>query len=54
MVKRGGGVEDLRYRRLESEMIVIELLVNVCDSMGANIVNSIAENTAPFIQDLLK
>ena len=43
MVKRGGGVEDIRIRILDSDMIVVELLVNVCDSMGANIVNTIAE-----------
>lgn len=28
-----------------------ELLVNVCDSMGANVINSIAEHSAPFIVD---
>ena len=49
MVRRGGGVEDIRVRRLNEEMIVVELLVNVCESMGANIVNTIAETTAPFI-----
>lgn len=50
MVQRGGGVEDLRFRRLSQTSIVVELLVNVCDSMGANVINSIAEFTAPFIQ----
>jgi hydroxymethylglutaryl-CoA reductase len=30
---------------------VVELLVNVKDSMGANVVNTIAEHTAPFIQE---
>lgn len=54
MVKRGGGVEDIRIRQLDKEMLVIELLVNVCESMGANIINSIAEGTSPFIQDLLR
>ena len=47
MVKRGGGVEDIRVRQLGEQnkdaMIVVELLVNVCDSMGANVVNTIAE-----------
>ena len=43
MVKRGGGVEDIRVRKLSENMIVVELLVNVCDSMGANVVNTIAE-----------
>ena len=49
MVLRGGGVEDLRFRRLDEKIIVVELLVNVKDSMGANVINSIAEFTAPFI-----
>jgi len=53
MVKRGGGVEDIRVRQLgeasKDAMIVVELLVNVCDSMGANVVNTIAEQTSPFI-----
>jgi len=49
MVKRGGGVEDIRVRKLDQEMIVVELLVNVKESMGANVINTIAENTSPFI-----
>lgn len=55
MVKRGGGVEDVRVRVLDAVegMVVIELLVNVCDSMGANIVNTIAEAMAPYLQELL-
>jgi hydroxymethylglutaryl-CoA reductase len=49
MVKRGGGVEDIRVRVLGEGMIVVELLINVCDSMGANVVNTIAEQSSPFI-----
>lgn len=49
MVKRGGGVEGLRMRKLAQDIIVVELLVNVQDSMGANVVNTIAEFAAPFI-----
>ena len=29
--------------------MVVELLVNVKEAMGANIINTIAEHTAPFI-----
>jgi len=29
MVARGGGVEDLRFRKLSETSIVVELLVNV-------------------------
>lgn len=48
-MKRGGGVEDIRVRKLDNEMIVVELLVNVQESMGANVINSLAENTSSFI-----
>jgi hydroxymethylglutaryl-CoA reductase len=53
MVKRGGGVEDIRVRVLGDKMIVVELLVNVCDSMGANVVNTIAELTSPYLMQVL-
>ena len=49
MVRRGGGCEGLRVRALGEGMLVVELLVNVCDSMGANVVNTIAEAAAPFL-----
>ena len=53
MVERGGGVEDIRFRDLGDQMLVVELLVNVCESMGANVINSVAEATSPFIHNLL-
>jgi hydroxymethylglutaryl-CoA reductase len=34
-------------------MAVVEILVDVCDSMGANVVNTVCEATAPHIQQLL-
>ena len=49
MVSRGGGVEDLRFRKLGKSSMVVELLVNVQDSMGANVVNSIAELTSTYL-----
>ncbi len=33
--------------------MVVELLVHVCESMGANVVNSVCEHTAPEIVRLL-
>ena len=53
MVRRGGGVQEMRYRQLSSDMMVVELLVDVCESMGANVINSIAEATSPYIHSLL-
>ena len=34
-------------------MIVVELLVDVREAMGANAINTIAEATSPFISELL-
>ena len=49
MCQRGGGVTDLRWRKLSEDMIVVELFVDVREAMGANIINTIAESTAPCI-----
>jgi hydroxymethylglutaryl-CoA reductase len=55
MVDRGGGATDLEVRRLErhddSEMLVVHLLVDVCDAMGANLVNSMVEGIAPAVEE---
>jgi len=65
MVKRGGGVIDLKVKVLpqdislkeispnSGDMIVVDLFINVCESMGANIINTIAEHTAPYIEQLV-
>lgn len=66
MVARGGGVKDLRVRTLEEKdkclkstgtfrvgaMVVVDFFVNVCDSMGANIINTILEYVAPLIEEI--
>ncbi len=56
MVERGGGAKDLEVRVLENsggnDMLVVHLLVDVCDAMGANLVNTMAEGVAPFIEEL--
>ena len=44
MVKRGGGVLDLRIRELGelfSKQYCIDIVINVCEAMGANITNMI-------------
>lgn len=56
MVKRGGGVKDLDLRVLAREdgfpMVVIHLLMDSCDAMGANILNQVLEYLKPIIQNL--
>jgi len=59
-VKRGGGVRDI-YPRLiiprvnpqRDPYIVVHIDVDVCEAMGANIVNTIAEGIAPRLADLV-
>ena len=53
----GGGAIDLELRDLNTgkgKMLIIHLLVNVLDAMGANVVNTMAEAVSPFIEELTK
>jgi hydroxymethylglutaryl-CoA reductase len=54
LVKLGGGAKDLEVRVLDSpvgKMVVVHLIVDVKDAMGANIVNTMAEAVAPTIEE---
>ena len=33
-------------------MIVVDILVNVCESMGANVINTVVETVAPLLDQL--
>ncbi|MGB9636124.1 MAG: hydroxymethylglutaryl-CoA reductase, degradative [Thermoplasmata archaeon] len=55
LVKLGGGARDINVRVLESRrgtFVVMHLLVNTKDAMGANAVNTMAEAVAPFLEKL--
>ncbi|HZY94641.1 MAG TPA: hydroxymethylglutaryl-CoA reductase, degradative [Candidatus Bathyarchaeia archaeon] len=55
LVSKGGGAKDLRVRILPSltgTMVVVELLVDCRDAMGANVVNTMAESVAPVLEQL--
>jgi len=55
LVDLGGGAEDLEVRILDSplgKMIVIHIIVNVLDAMGANAVNTMCEALAPMIEEI--
>jgi len=55
LVKFGGGAKDVEARVVESPrgpMIIVHLLVDVRDAMGANAVNTMAEKVAPMIERL--
>lgn len=55
MVARGGGCRDLEARIVDAEsgLFVVHLFVDVLDAMGANLVDTVAEATAPAIRDLV-
>lgn len=53
LVKLGGGAQDLEVRMIDTAigpMVIVHLLVNVKDAMGANAVNTMAEAVAPLIE----
>lgn len=52
LVSLGGGVKDIEARMLSKDMIVVHLLVDVRDAMGANAVNTMAEAVAPLIEKI--
>jgi len=55
LVDLGGGAEDLEVRILDSplgKMIVVHIIVNVLDAMGANAVNTMCEALAPMIEEI--
>ena len=55
LVARGGGAVDLEVYQYgaasgSSEMMVIHLLVDTCDAMGANLVNTMCEGVASLVE----
>lgn len=46
IVKRGGGLKDVSWRKIEGNYLSLDLKVDVKDAMGANIVNGILEGVA--------
>lgn len=52
LVEFGGGARDIEVRWLSNDMLVVHLLVDVRDAMGANAVNTMAEATAPLIEKI--
>lgn len=55
LVKLGGGVKGVEVRVLDSivgPMVIVHLLVDTGDAMGANAVNTMAEAVAPYLEEL--
>ncbi|HUO83168.1 MAG TPA: hydroxymethylglutaryl-CoA reductase, degradative [Gammaproteobacteria bacterium] len=57
MVARGGGAIDLETHLYPAagdggDMLVVHLLVDTCDAMGANLVNTMCEGVAPLVEKI--
>ena len=55
MIKLGGGCKDIETRiidTMEGKMLVIHLLVDTKDAMGANAVNSMAERISHKVEEI--
>ncbi len=54
LVRLGGGAKDMEVRVLDSRepVVVVHLLVDCRDAMGANAVNTMAEAVAPLVEEL--
>ena len=55
LTKLGGGAFDVEVREIDTrkgKMIILHLLVDVLDAMGANVVNTMAEAVSPYIEKL--
>lgn len=55
LVKLGGGAKDIEVRVVDGpkgKMIIVHLLVDVRDAMGANAVNTMAESVSPLIEKI--
>lgn len=53
--KLGGGAQDIEIREIHTNkgpMVILHLLVNTKDAMGANVVNTMAEAISPFVEEI--
>ena len=61
MLERGGGVKRIRHRKIYElqtddefkDVIVVELLIDVQESMGMNISNTVAEGTSEYVRNII-
>jgi hydroxymethylglutaryl-CoA reductase len=54
MAARGAGARDIEVRRFDAPwpMLVLHLLIDCADAMGANAINAMAEGVAPLVESL--
>ena len=54
LVKFGGGARDVQVREIDSDqgrMLIVHILVDVRDAMGANAINTMAERLTPLLEE---
>ncbi len=59
MIARGGGARDLEvlihpHSGPGGDMVVVHLIVDTCDAMGANLVNTMCEGVASLVENIAK
>jgi hydroxymethylglutaryl-CoA reductase len=57
LIEVGGGVRDIKCRPLKTsrgDMLILHLLVDVQDAMGANIVNRMGEKITPLLEQITR
>ncbi len=52
LVQRGGGAREIEARVVDPTMVVVHVLVDCKDAMGANLLNTVAESVAPRLEAL--
>ncbi len=57
LIARGGGARELEVRTVPSsgdagDMLVIHVIVDTCDAMGANLVNTMCEGISPLLEKI--
>ena len=56
LTRHGGGIRELEVRRISESQIgsflVVHLILDVADAMGANMVNTAVESLAPWLEEL--
>jgi degradative hydroxymethylglutaryl-CoA reductase len=51
LVRRGGGAREIEARVVDPAMVVVHVLVDCKDAMGANLLNTVAEAVAPRLEE---
>jgi degradative hydroxymethylglutaryl-CoA reductase len=52
LIARGGGARGIEIRKLDDDTIVVHVLVDCRDAMGANLLNTVAEAIAPKLEQI--